>query len=156
MRPPRENSRVELFQGIVYTRQARSTPRPLMLHIVEVDLTAPGVGFLVTPGDDTSSLELSARTTSAFLREFDVQIAINGSFSQPFRAGTFLWDCYPHGGDPVDVLGLAVSNGDAYSDAEENRPVLCISAGQAQIRASNCPTGTSQALAGGPILVRGG
>jgi exopolysaccharide biosynthesis protein len=145
-----------MFQGVVYTRQARSTPRPLMIHIVEVDLAAPGVDFLVTPGDDTSSLELPARTTSAFLKEFEVQVAINGSFSRPFRAGVFLWDYYPHSGDPVDVLGLAISNGDVYSDAQEGRPVLCVSAGQAQIRASDCPTGTFQALAGERLLVKGG
>jgi hypothetical protein len=156
MRPPRTSARVELFQGVVYTRQARSIPRPLMIHVVEVDMTAPGVGFLVTPGDDASSLELSARTTSAFLKEFGVQVAINGSFSRPFRAGVFLWDYYPHTGDPVDVLGLAISNGDVYSDAHEDRSVLCISAGQVQIRASDCPMGTSQALPGGRILVEGG
>lgn len=156
MRPPRTSAQVSMFQGVVYTRQARSTPRPLMIHVVEVDLAAPGVDFLITPGDDTSSLELPARTTSAFLKDFRVQVAINGSFSRPFRAGVFLWDYYPHGGDPVDVLGLAISNGDVYSDAQEGRPVLCVSAGQAQIRASDCPSGTSQALAGGPILVEGG
>jgi hypothetical protein len=155
-RPPQVNYTAELFQGVLYVRQARSMPRPLMVHIVEIELHAPGIDFLVTPGDSTAGLEIPARTTSAFVEEFDVQVAINGSFSQPFHIGTFLWDYYPHSGDPVDVLGLAISNGEMYSDAHKDMPVLCIAKGHAEVRRSDCPIGTSQALAGGQILVDDG
>ncbi len=156
LRPPRSDHVAELFQGVSYTRQARETPRPLMIHIVEIDLQAPGIGFLVTPGDSTTGLEVPARTTSAFVEEFDLQVAINGSFSEPFRAGTFLWDYYPHSGDPVDVTGLAISNGETYSDDHEKWPVICIMAGYAEISQSGCPKETTQALAGSRILVEDG
>jgi hypothetical protein len=160
IRPPRTDHRGELFQGIRYVRQVRSTPRPLVIHVVEVDIAAPGVDFLVTPGGETSGVELPARTTSAFLEEFGVQVAINGSFSEPFRAGIFLWDYYPHSGDPVDVKGLAISNGETYSggheDGDEDMPVLCLLGHKAAINASGCPAGTSQALAGNCVLVEGG
>lgn len=156
IRPPRTNRRVELFRGVMYVRQARSTPRPLMIHIVEVDLLAPGIGFLVTPGDSMGGMDVRARTTSAFASEFGVQVAINASFSKPFRAGVFLWDYYPHSGDPVDVTGLAISNGETYSDDYPDRPVICTSVREAAILRSGCPVGTSQALAGGEILIEQG
>jgi hypothetical protein len=66
-RPPRTNKKDNLFRGVVYERQARSAPRPLMIHIVEVDLSAPGIDFLVTPGDKNSGMDLYASTTGAFL-----------------------------------------------------------------------------------------
>lgn len=155
LRPPRTDRTAELFQGVSYVRQARSTPRPLMAHIVEIDLRAPGVGFLVTPEDDSQGLEVRARTTSEFLEEFGLQIAINGSFFVPFRAGSFLWDFYPHSGEPVDVTGLTISNGEMYSDYDE-WPTLCITAERAEINRSGCPQGTLQALAGSQILVKDG
>lgn len=157
LRPPRTDSTLELFQGVSYVRQAREAPRPLMIHIAEIDLQSPGIHLLVTPGDSTNGLEVPARTTSAFLEEFDVQLAINGGFSKPFRAGTLLWDYYPHSGDPVDVTGLAISNGEVYShDYEQKWPAICIAAGHAGIGQSGCPEGTIQALAGNHILVEDG
>jgi hypothetical protein len=155
LRPPRTDRTAELFRSISYVRQARSTPRPLMIHVVEIDLRTPGIGFLVTPGDSSKGLEVRARTTSEFLDEFGLQIAINGSFSAPFRAGSFLWDYYPHSGEPVDVTGVTISNGEMYSDYDE-WPALCITAGRAAINHSGCPEGTLQALAGSQILVQDG
>ncbi len=155
LRPPRTNRTAELFQGVLYVRQARTTPRPLMIHIIEIDLQTSGIDFLVTPGDSSKGLEVTARTTSEFLEEFGAQVAINGSFSVPFRAGSFLWDYYSHSGEPVDVTGLATSNGEMYSDHKE-WPVICITAGRAEISQSGCLEGTSQALAGSQILVKDG
>jgi hypothetical protein len=155
LRPPRTDYAAELFQGVSYVRQARSAPRPLMIHIVEIDVRAQGADFLVTPGDNSKGMEVLAQTTSEFLEEHNLQVAINGSFSLPFRAGWFLWDYYPHGGDPVDVTGLSVSNGEMYSEYE-GWPVLCITAGRPEIKDSACSEGTSQALAGSQILVKDG
>lgn len=155
LRPPRTDRTIELFRGVSYVRQARSTPRPLMIHVVEINLRTPGIGLLVTPGDSSKGLEVTARTTFEFLAEFDLQVAINGSFSVPFRAGSFLWDYYPHSGEPVDVMGLAISNGELYSDYDE-WPVICITVGRAEINQSGCPEGTLQALAGSQILVDNG
>ena len=47
-------------------------------------------------------------TTSEFVEEFGVQLAINGSFFEPFRVGNLLWDYYPHSNDPVDIIGMAI------------------------------------------------
>ena len=155
-RPPRQAYQAELFQGVSYTRRVRDTPRPLVIHLVEIDLQAPGIDFLVTPGDTSSGLELPARTTSRFAQEFGVQVAINGSFFRPFRVGYFLFDFYPHTGDPVNVIGLAIANGEAYSVPDQDAAVLCIGADKAEIRRLDCPPDTTQALAGDRILVDNG
>ncbi|MFL7790590.1 MAG: phosphodiester glycosidase family protein [Anaerolineae bacterium] len=155
LRPHRTDHATDLFQGVSYVRQARSTPRPLMVHIVEIDLRKQSISFLVTPGDNSQGLEVTARTTSEFLEEYGLQVAINGSFFVPFRAGSFLGDYYPHSGEPVDVTGLSISNGEMYSSYDE-WPVICITVNRAEIKRSACPEGTLQALAGSQILVENG
>lgn len=103
----------ELFQGVTYRREVYTKPRPMVAHIVTIDLRAPGIGFLVTPGDQTQLKPVRARTTSAFLTEFKTQIVINGDFFYPWHSNTML-SYYPHVGDRVDVEGFAASRGIAY------------------------------------------
>ena len=69
-RPQPEPVNTILFEGVTYARQVRTSPRPLVIHIVTVDLDAPGIGFLVTPPQPTAGRQLPARTTSQFLRRF--------------------------------------------------------------------------------------
>jgi hypothetical protein len=103
-----------LFQGAVYDRDVRQSPRPLVLHFVTVDLNTPGLRFLVTPPEDAGAeLPLKGRTTSAFLQETGADLAINGDFFYPWKSNTML-DYYPHAGDPVTVQGYASSNGVSY------------------------------------------
>jgi len=157
-RPPQTNLEKQLFQGIAYRRQFRSVPRPVMIHIVTIDLTTPGVRVLVTPGKQESIVsETNARTTSEFLQEFGVQLAVNASFFHPFDEVN-PWDFYPYSGDRVGAVGQAISNGVEYSFPLESWPVLCISTQQlAQIVASSrCPQGTAQAVAGSSIIAQNG
>jgi len=114
-----------LFKGIEYVRQVRQSPRPMVIHIIHVDLQQPGIGFLVTPGDPDQELPLTARTTSQFLREFRVQLAINGDGFTPWWSNS-IFDYYPHSGDRVDPIGFAASLGTAYSDPTDAEPVLYI------------------------------
>ncbi len=114
--------------------------------------------MLVTPGMPTSNrTEINARTTSEFLREFKLQLAINASFFSPFREET-PWDYYPRSGDRARVAGQAISNGYGYSQPRSGWPVVCFSASnRAQIVASGkCPKGTVQAVAGDSMLVAQG
>lgn len=111
-RPLPSNALRILFQGIEYTREVREGP--VIVHVVKIDLTAPGVRFIVTPHTPTQGWVLAGRTTSQFLSEFDLQLAINGDFFDPWR-DYGLWDYYPHVGDPVNVRGLSASNGDVYT-----------------------------------------
>lgn len=114
-RPRPESVRRTLFTGVEYTRDVRCKPRPVIIHVVKVALGAPGIGFLVTPGDPRKLRPLQARTTSQFLREFGLQVAINGDFFFPWHS-TAPWDYYPHVGDPVELEGFAASRGTVYSD----------------------------------------
>jgi hypothetical protein len=107
--PPEVNE--TLFQGIVYIRDVRSQPRPLVIHVVRIDLDAPGLRFFVTPGGEN----IPARTVSQFADEFDVQLAINGDYFAPWY-DSFPGDYYPHIGDPVDTHGLAATEGTLFSD----------------------------------------
>ncbi|AKT37642.1 phosphodiester glycosidase family protein [Chondromyces crocatus] len=113
------NTQRLLFQGVVYTREVSESPRPSIAHVVAIDLRAPGIGFLVTPGDPALSRPLIGRTTSAFLSEFGVQIALNGDFFEPWWSN-WPWDYYPHSGDPVSVDGEAASSGVVYSRERRN------------------------------------
>lgn len=112
-----------LFSGVTYTRQVMRSPRPMIVHIVEVDLREPGIRFLVTPGDASAEMPLKARTTSQFLDEFGLQIAINGDGFTPWHSRTVL-DYYPHSGDLVDPIGFAASKGLVYSQKTDAEPTL--------------------------------
>lgn len=123
-----------LFQGVTYTREVRREPRPMVVHVVVVDLTTPGLRLLVTPGvrvpagDNTGMMELRARTTSEFLAEFGLQVAINGGYFRPWHNHSPL-NYYPRSGDPVNALGFASSEGVVYSpEKREGEPVVYFSA----------------------------
>ena len=114
-----------LFEGIAYQREILRQPRPLVVHVVKVDLRSSGRKFLVTPPDSDRPLPLKARTTSQFRDESRAQVAINGDFFDPWHSRT-PWDYYPHVGDPVQVQGLAASQGHIYSSKTSSSPVLVI------------------------------
>jgi Phosphodiester glycosidase len=157
-RPPRTNLQKTLFPGITYQRQALDSPRPLMVHIVTINLNQAGMNVQVTPGNPTpDNREITARTTTEFLKEFNLQLAVNANFFYPFRENT-PWDYYPQSGDRVNAVGQAISQGIAYSSPEQKWPVLCFSPQlQAKINSNGtCPPGTSHAVAGSAVLVAKG
>jgi exopolysaccharide biosynthesis protein len=157
-RPPQTNEARSLFQGVQYQRTYRSSPRPIMIHTVKIDLTAPGIKALVTPADPKEDdLETSARTPSEFVTEHKLQLAVNANFFYPFHEKT-PWDYYPYSGDRVNSLGISMSNGNTYSPAEKTWPALCIHKNQrAQIvAAGTCPNETVQAVAGIAVIAAQG
>lgn len=124
-RPLPEPLTRELFHGITYRRETRTDPRPLVLHILEIDLDAHGIGFTVTPPNPTGGRVLAGMTTSQFLEESGVQLAINaGPFRPWFAKGPLAY--YPHIGDPVDPLGLTMHEGKTYNATDNRRPTLFI------------------------------
>ena len=156
-RPPRTDLEQQLFPGITYQREFRSTPRHTMLHIVTVDLTTPNLKFLVTPGTpSTDGKDINARITSNFLSEFGLKLAINASFFSPFYERN-PWNYYPQEGDRVNIIGQAISNGNIYSVEEKIWPVMCISPSNSiQIRSEKCIEGTIQAISGNRFLIERG
>jgi hypothetical protein len=114
--------RTQLYNGVVYYRKVRIIPRLLIAHIITIDLTTPGLKFLVTPGDPGLKLPLSARTTSEFLQEFEVNVAINGDGFTPWHSIGF-FDYYPHPGNGVIPNGTAISQGITYHE-DKDHPTL--------------------------------
>lgn len=127
-RPPPGEVGEALFEGVMYWRDVREQPRPLVIHVVKIDLNAPDLSFFVTPGDPDAPIRpFEARTTSAFLMEFGVQLAINGDCCTPWHDNGPL-DYYPHAGDPVGVKGMAATGGDVIQVGNPDYPVLAINA----------------------------
>ncbi|MCU0540774.1 MAG: phosphodiester glycosidase family protein [Oscillatoriaceae cyanobacterium Prado104] len=158
LRPAQTNEARSLFQGIAYQRAYRSSPRPALVHIVTVDLTAPGIGIFVTPGAPTADLtETDARTATEFLKEFKLQLAVNGNFFYPCIEEA-PWDYYPRSGDRVNNVGHAIANGKVYSQPDSNFPALCFDAKNraAIVENGSCPQGTVYGIAGDTVLVKNG
>src|SRR4051794_16299907 len=106
--------RREPWPGVAYVRDVRRSPRPMVIHVVMIDLTRPGVRCVVTPAEPTGGRQLRARTTTRFLADFHAQIAINANYFRPFRSAA-PWDFYPHDADGVGAVGFAAADGTAYS-----------------------------------------
>lgn len=144
----------ELYEGVTYRRVVRYLPRPMIAHVLTIDTKEKGVEFLVTPPDSESETPLKARTTSQFLEEFDLQIAINGGGFSPWWSRSPA-DYYPHVGDPIAPAGFTASNGKAYwttSNTEGIPPALFISRRNA-LSFNNKPNRVHSAISGDRMVV---
>jgi Phosphodiester glycosidase len=149
LRPPRTASEQVLSPGMLYRREALSKPRPVMIHVVTIDLKNSQIKMLVTPRKP-----VQARTTSGFLQEFNMKLAINASYFQPFYEKS-PWDYYPRKGDFTEPTGMTISNGHNYAGPLPIWPILCVSLDNvATINAENsCPPNTMNAVSGREMLV---
>ena len=121
-RPAPVPMKQKLYDGVIYRRIVQVFPRPMIAHVIEIDTKVKGISFLVTPPDSESGQPLSARTTSQFLEEFGVQIAINGDGFSPWWSNSPA-DYYPHTGDPVAPAGFSASGGDVYWNGKNDEDV---------------------------------
>ena len=144
----------ELYEGVTYRRVVKWIPRPMIAHVLTIDTKTNGIEFFVTPPDSNGETPLKARTTSQFLDEFDLQIAINGGgFSPWWSRGPA--DYYPHLGDPIAPAGFTASNGDAYwvgEDTAKEEPTLYISRRNA-LSFNTRPNRPYNAISGDRMLV---
>jgi len=99
----------QIFSGVTYSRIVDDSV-PLIIHRIAIDLSNPDIRFFTTPADDIAGFDYAARTTSEFLEEFDLQVAINGDFFDPWHSYS-PFDYYPHSGDGVNARGLTISEG---------------------------------------------
>lgn len=143
-----------LFEGITYRRYTQQNPRPQLIHLLEIDLSAPGVVPFVTPGIDESDSkadqqhETVAQKTSTFLKTHQLQLAVNANFFNPFSEAA-PWQYSPREGDSTNLIGLAISDGEIVSPGSEQHSALCFLQGRAEIRDEGiCPPDTRQAVAG--------
>lgn len=94
------------YAGVVLTVDTDWAPRPVRLHVAQIDLRAPGVRVMVTGAG--GSREAVRETTLEALRRTGAQLAVNGHFFLPFPS------------DDADawVVGLAASEGRVFSPFE--------------------------------------
>lgn len=142
------------FEGVEYTRDIRSSPRDLVIHVVRVNLQADGIRLLVTPGEPKEDLPIAAQSTSDFLRNFDAQVAINGSPFEPWSSLSTL-RYYPHKGDRVSPIGLAASEGEVYSEAHPDAPTLYLAINN-KARFNRPFQNIYNAISGTEMLIRNG
>lgn len=94
------------FVGVTYSDKTTNDPRPLRMHLAQIDLRAPGIRFKVsTPGGDR---EVFRQTTLDFLKQERAQLAINAHFFLPF----------PSEDRTAWVIGLGASEGRVFSTFE--------------------------------------
>ncbi len=147
----------EIMDGVTYRRIVRYLPHSMIAHILVIDRKDRKPQFMVTPPDDVDGGALKARTTSQFLEEFDVQIAINGDGFFPWWSRSPV-DYYPHVGDPVTPNGFSASYGDSYADGLQNifpEPTLYVSR-RNELTFNNPPNKIFHALSGDRMLIQGG
>lgn len=148
----------QLYEGVTYRRVVKFTPRPMIAHVIVIDTKVKDIGLLVTPPDSDGELPLKARTTSQFLEEFGVQIAINGDGFDPWWSNSPA-DYYPHVGEPVTPLGLTASEGKLYTEGIPREmgtePTLYISRKNA-LSFNRRPDRIFQAISGDRMLLQQG
>ncbi len=108
------------FAGVRYTHRTQRLPRPLSIHLLEIDLTHPQIRCLISPGNGATRGENTPRTVRQFVTTSRAQIGINASFFLSSAEGA-----------NYDNRGLVASAGEIYSPFDgDNRPwpVLNISA----------------------------
>ncbi len=101
------------YAGVVHIFRTDSLPRPVAIHVLEIDLNAPGLRFRVSP--QGGPLDTYKQTTLDFLEAQGAQVAINAHFFEPWP---------PTVPDPgtADLVGLSASDGDVYSGFEDFPP----------------------------------
>jgi len=147
-----------MYQGVTYRRMVKRIPHPVLLHVVKLNLQAAGLRVLVTsPDPKFQNQATAALTTSQFVQETGVQLAVNASFFYPFREDA-PWDYYPYQGDRTFPVGLTIANGKTLVPSKAEWPAICFAANnQAQIVASGiCPAQTQQAVAGNALILKNG
>lgn len=101
-----------IHPGIVHRRFARSEPRPLVVNVATVSLDTPGLTLVPTPAAPRGCLP--ARTTSAFLREQRVQLAVNAQFFYACAGSAELDALEP--GQPLRPVGVYAVAGEVVVD----------------------------------------
>jgi hypothetical protein len=162
--PPAPMPWVALFEGVSHRTLPSPGPFPMSIQVLRIDLTAPGLSLVVTPGDSSDGHEYRALRTSEALLAQDWQAAVNGGYFLPFAGGSPGGDDYiPQPGQGTDVSGAAIHDGRVVSPVEPDldrrvNAILCIWREAEVVIADgqDCGPGVREAMAAGPRLLRDG
>jgi len=111
-------------------KESRSEPRPLKIHFLMVDLTSRDQEIISIPGDDPDGDgPAESRLTSPInlFNKYSAVAAVNAnafeSLDRDKRPGHIWYE-----GQPVDILGMVVSQGKKISPAEAKRTTFWLGA----------------------------
>jgi hypothetical protein len=125
-RPQPSNLHEEIYKGVVYDRVSYQIPRPMVVHIITVDLERAKPTFFTTPPVAGLSYPYRAQSVSTFLKQHKLQIAVNADFFKPYW-GRGPWDYYPHFGDPVYTRGFSIHKSKVVTPENCYRPSIFFS-----------------------------
>jgi hypothetical protein len=94
------------YLGITYIDRTETSPRAVHMHIVQIDLRAPGLRFKLSP--PSGSRETVRQSTLEFLTQEQAQVAVNAHYFLPF----------PSTDREAWLIGIAASEGRRYSAFE--------------------------------------
>lgn len=94
------------YRGVTYIDRTESSPRPLHMHVAQIDLTTPGLRFKLS--SPKPPLEVIRQSTLAFLTQEHAQLAVNAHFFWP----------WPSDKPESSLVGIAASDGVVYSAFE--------------------------------------
>lgn len=158
-RPAPVPAKYQLYPGVTYQRIIRYLPHAMIAHIVIIDRKNANYSYVITRPDeiDRPAGPLDARTTSQFLEEYGVQIAINGDGFFPWWSNNPM-DYYPHIGDPVTPNGFSAAFGEIYARGSQDptpEPTLYISR-MNELVFNRIPGRVHHAISGDRMLMLGG
>ena len=100
--PGRAAALTHPFDGLTYVETTATSPRPIHVHVIQIDLKTPGIRLMLTP--PAGPRETMRQTTAAFVNEVHAQAGINAHFFLPFPST-----------DTTDwLIGLAASEGRVF------------------------------------------
>ena len=64
------------FRGVTHYERYETSPRQVAIHVLEFDLSDPGLRFYTTPSNGALPGEVTGATTRAFMTSVGAQMAI--------------------------------------------------------------------------------
>jgi hypothetical protein len=151
----KESSNEQLFPGVTYIKQVRTSPRKMVVHIVKIEITKGNIQPLITPPDQPDgSKPYNARTTSEFAKQNQVQIAINGNGFKPWYDYRLIYT--PHSGDKVAPIGPVVSKDFSFLVNPDNSAPMLLFNGKRPVDIGYVLNNAKYAISGTRMLVSDG
>lgn len=144
-----------IASGVRYQRHTTTQPKPLVWHVVKVDLGTHGISLAVTSGDASKLLPFDAKTPTAVANEFHADVVLSGDFFEP-KGSMRPLDEPVLPGTSLRTKGLAVSRGSILVAAKEpSATTLYISEGN--IVSIGAPAGNVyNAISGDCVILKSG
>lgn len=135
-----------LEPGIEYSRALRTSPRPLRIHALRVDLRDPSLEVVVPRAEYAGGGETRALWPLTWLKRHDLRAAINAT---PFTPAPI----FPS--RPTRLQGLAISDGQRWSEPTGNLDNLVVAPdGSIRFLQGKMPIGDARFGAGGFLVIR--